>query len=147
MFNTTITKYYTANNGLEKLLQDIEKNSIGMDEWFHRFGSLHESSTNYPPYNLIKESDSHYKLEVAASGFKSSELTVYTENSQLIIEAEKSCKDDKEYIYRSLSHRNFKRVWSLADDVMVKSVNFEDGLLTVHLEKIVPEHQKKKVYF
>lgn len=140
-----LARYNSSN--LVKFLDDIDKYSIGLDRWFDRVSTIEHPQNNYPPYNLIKESDTQYRLEVAASGFKSSELTVYTENSQLVVEAEKSCKDDKEYIYRSLSHRNFKRVWSLADDVMVKSVNFEDGLLTVHLEKIVPEHQKKKVYF
>jgi molecular chaperone IbpA len=140
-----LTRYNSGN--LVKFLDDIDKYSIGLDKWLDRVSTIEYPQNNYPPYNLIKESDTQYRLEVAASGFKSSELTVYTENSQLVIEAEKSCKDDKEYIYRSLSHRNFKRVWSLAEDVMVKTVSFEDGLLTVQLEKIIPEHQKKKVYF
>lgn len=140
-----LAKYNSSN--IVKFLDDIEKYSIGLDNWFDRVSTTHYPQNNYPPYNLIKESETQYKLEVAASGFKSSELTVYTENNQLIVEAEKSCKDDKEYIYRSLSHRNFKRVWSVSDDVTVKSVTFEDGLLVIHLEKIVPEHQKKKVYF
>jgi molecular chaperone IbpA len=64
-----------------------------------------------------------------------------------VVEAEKSCREDKEYVYRSLSNRNFKRVWSLSDDVIVKTVSFNDGLLNVYLEKIIPEHQKKKVFF
>jgi molecular chaperone IbpA len=141
----SLTKY--NSNTLIKLFEDLDRYSIGLDNWFDRVSTVTYPQSNYPPYNLIKESETQYKLEVAASGFKPSELTVYTENNQLVIEAEKSCKDDKEYIYRSLSHRNFKRIWSLADDVIIKSVNFEDGLLTIHLEKIIPEHQKKKIYF
>ena len=73
MFNTTITKYYTAN-GLDKLIQDIEKNSIGMEDWFHRVGSLHETSTNYPPYNLIKESSTEFTLEIALAGYKKEDI-------------------------------------------------------------------------
>ena len=68
MFNTTITKYYTAN-GLDKLIQDIEKNSIGMEDWFHRVGSLHETSTNYPPYNLIKESSTEFERGIKDFSF------------------------------------------------------------------------------
>ncbi len=142
---TTLTKYDTAS--LNKFFDDLDRYSIGLDNFFDRVSTVSYPQSNYPPYNLLKVSDICYKLELAASGFKSSELTVYTENNQLVVEAEKSCKDDKEYIYKSLSHRNFKRIWSLSEDVRVKSVNFEDGLLLIQLEKIISEHQKKKVFF
>lgn len=141
---STLTKYAPEN--VLKVFQDLDKYSIGLDDWFNKV-SYTTSQTNYPPYNLIRESDTKYKLEVAASGFKSSELTVYTENNQLVVEGNKESKNEEEYIYRSLSHRNFKRVWSLSDDVRVNNVVFEDGLLIVSFEKIVPDHQQKKVYF
>ena len=142
---TALAKYDTSN--LVKIFEDLDKYSIGLDNWFDKVSTITYPQSNYPPYNLLKVSDTCYKLEIAASGFKSSELTVYTENNRLIVEAEKSCKEEKEYIYRSLSHRNFKRIWSLSEDVRVKSVNFEDGLLLIQLEKIISEHQKKKVFF
>ncbi len=142
---TTLAKYDTSN--LVKIFEDLDKYSIGLDNWFDKVSTITYPQSNYPPYNLIKESETEYKLEIAASGFKSSELTVYTENNELIVEGEQSCKEEKEYIYRSLSHRNFKRIWSLSEDVRVKSVNFEDGLLLIQLEKIISEHQKKKVFF
>ena len=62
---TTLAKYNVGN--IEKFLNDIDKYSIGMDEWFHRLGTLHESSTNYPPYNLVKESSTNFRLEIALS--------------------------------------------------------------------------------
>lgn len=142
---TNLSKYNA--NSISKFFDDLDRYSIGLDNWFDRVSTVSYPQSNYPPYNLIKESDTYYKLELAASGFKASELTVYTERNQLVIETEKSHKDEKEYVYRSLSNRNFKRIWSLSDDVCVKSVSFEDGLLIVHLEKIIPEHQKKKVFF
>lgn len=142
---TNLSKY--NQNSLVKFFDDLDRYSIGLDNWFDRVSTVSYPQSNYPPYNLIKESETQYNLEVAASGFKPSELTVYTENNQLVIEAEKSHKDEKEYVYRSLSQRNFKRIWSLSDDVRVTNVKFEDGLLMVHLEKIIPEHQKKKVFF
>jgi molecular chaperone IbpA len=141
---TTLTKYKTAS--LSKLLDDLVPYSIGLDDYFSRLSSFN-TQTNYPPYNLIRESDHRYRLEVAAAGFKSSEIQVYTENNQLVIEAKKEDKESVNYVYRSLSHRNFQRVWSLSDDVRVNSVDFNDGLMTVFLERVVPEHQKKKVYF
>jgi molecular chaperone IbpA len=141
---TTITKYNTSN--LSKFLDDLMPYSIGLDDYFSRVSSLN-TQTNYPPYNLIRESDHRYRLEVAAAGFKSSEIHVYTENNQLVIEAKKEDKESVNYVYRSLSHRNFQRVWNLSDDVRVDSVDFNDGLLVVSLERVVPDHQKKKVFF
>jgi molecular chaperone IbpA len=141
---TTLAKYNSS--ALSKLLDDLVPYSIGLDDWFNRVSNVN-TQTNYPPYNLIRESDHRYKLEVAAAGFKDSEIHVYTENNQLVVEGKKENKESVDYVFRSLSHRNFQRVWSLSDDVKVDSVNFKDGLLTVSLERVVPEHQKKKVYF
>ena len=143
---TALTKF-NHYNSIDKFFNDIEKYSIGLDGWLDRVSNVNHLQSNYPPYNLIKVSDFEYSLEVAVAGFKSNELTVYTENGQLVVEGNKSSNEDKEYLYRSLSHKNFKRVWSLAEEIEVKKVSFEDGLLVVKLWKIVPDKQKKKVYF
>lgn len=142
---TQVTKYYSAN--LNKFLNDIEKYSIGMDEWFNRMGALHQTETNYPPYNTIKESETEFRLEVALAGFKKNEITVYTENNKLFIEGTKEYDNGKEYIHHGLANRAFTRVWTISDDVEVRSVSFEDGLLTIKIARIIPEHQKKKVWF
>lgn len=144
MYNT-LAKYNASN--IEKFLNDIEKYSIGMDEWFHRMGALHQTDTNYPPYNVIKESNTDFRVEVALAGFKKDQITVYTENNKLFIEGEKEVNNDKEYVHHGLANRAFTRVWTISDDVEVKEVTFEDGLLSIKLSKIVPEHQKKRVWF
>jgi molecular chaperone IbpA len=140
-----LSRYHTAD--IEKFLNDVNRYSIGMDEWFHRFGSLHQTETNYPPYNVIKESNVEFRLEVALSGFKKKEITVYTENNKLFVEGIKETNNDKEYIHQGLAQRAFTRSWTISDDVEVTEVDFEDGLLNVKLIKIVPEHQKRKVWF
>lgn len=141
----TLTKYNTGN--IQKFLEDIDKYTIGMDDWINRFNSLQQADSNYPPYNVIKESNTETKLEVALAGFKSNEISVYTENNKLYVEGHKEPNNEKEYVHRGLATRTFTRVWTISDDVEVKNVSFEDGLLTVRLVKIVPEHQKKKVWF
>ena len=141
----TLAKYNTGN--IEKFLNDVDKYSIGMDEWFHRMGALHQTETNYPPYNVIKESNTEFKLEIALAGFKKDQISVYTENNKLFVEGEREINNDKEYVHHGLANRAFSRAWTISDDVEVKEVNFEDGLLTIKLCKIVPEHQKKKVWF
>jgi molecular chaperone IbpA len=144
MFGTssfTMTVPQTA-----KYLLDIQKNSIGMDEWFKRFDTAFESHTNYPPYNLVKESNVDFRLEIALAGYKKEDIEVTTEWNKLFVEAKKVSNSDSEYIYKGLAKRAFTRSWTLSDDVVVGDVAFEDGLLTIKLNRVIPEHQKRKVY-
>jgi molecular chaperone IbpA len=119
-----------------------------MDEWFNRFDTVHESTTNYPPYNLIKESETEFRLELALAGYKKEDIRVSTEWNKLSIEASKKEKtqDTGEYLHNGLAKRAFTRTWTLSDDVKVSDVKFEDGLLVIKLNRVIPEHQKRKVY-
>jgi molecular chaperone IbpA len=140
-----LAKYNTGN--IDKFLNDIEKYSIGMDEWFNRFDTVHESTTNYPPYNLIKESETEFRLELALAGYKKEDIKVSTEWNKLSVEAKKSeTSDVGEYLHNGLAKRAFTRTWTLSDDVEVSDVNLEDGLLVIKLNRVIPEHQKRKVY-
>ena len=125
---------------------EIQRNSIGLDEWFKRFDTVYESHTNYPPYNLIKESNVDFRLEIALAGYKREDIEVTTEWNKLFVEAKKSGNSDDEYLHQGLAKRAFTRTWTLSDDVEVKDVSYVDGLLTVKLNRVIPEHQKKKVY-
>jgi molecular chaperone IbpA len=129
-----------------KYLLEIQKNSIGMDEWFKRFDTAYESHTNYPPYNLVKESSIDFRLEIALAGYRGEDIEVTTEWNKLFIEAKKVSDTDNEYLHQGLAKRAFTRSWTLSDDVEVKDVSFENGLLTIKLNRVIPEHQKKKVY-
>lgn len=141
---TVLAKYNTAN--LQKFLDDVDKYSIGLDEWFHRFNSLHQTETNYPPFNTIQESNVSFRVEVALAGFKKKEISVYTENNKLFVEGQKEEDSDSQYLHKGLAQRSFTRSWTLPDDLKVEDVNFEDGLLTIRLHRIVPEHQRRKDY-
>lgn len=141
----TIVRYNTGN--IQKFLNDIDKYSIGMDEWFHRFSALHQTESNYPPYNVIKESNTEFRLEIALAGFTKNQITVYTENNKLFVEGTKDQDSQKEYVHQGLAQRAFTRSWTISDDVEVKNVTFENGLLNIQMVKIVPEHQKRKVWF
>lgn len=139
-----LAKYQTDN--VEKFLRDVDRYSIGMDEWFHRMGSLHQTESNYPPYNLVKKDNITFRLEVALAGFKKEEIFVTTESGKLFVEGQTE-KEDVEYVHQGLAKRAFTRSWTLSDDVEVRNVVFEDGLLTIELKRIIPEHQQKKVWF
>ena len=137
---------YTAAD-LPALLDRISKNSIGMHDYLDRVFDIQEVQSNYPPYNLIQLNNHESKLEIALAGFKKDELKVYTEFGKLYVEGKKEESEvDGEFVYKGLAQRSFERVWTITDDTEIGSVSFEDGLLTVNLNKIVPEHHARKDY-
>ncbi len=141
---TNLTRFHAAN--LPELMEKISRNSIGMDEYLNRFWN-DTSTTNYPPYNLIHLSNHESKLEIALAGFKKDELQVFTEFGKLYVKGKKEESEDVgEFVHRGLAQRSFERVWTITDDTKVGSVKFEDGLLSVRLDKIVPKHHARKEY-
>ena len=118
-----------------------------MDEYFDRIFSLHETTSNYPPYNLVQVNNILTKLELALAGFKKGEVYVYTQDGKLFVEGQKEDKEtETTYVHRGVAQRSFTRAWTLADDTEVGSVEFEDGMLVIELNKIVPERHQRKDY-
>ena len=142
---TYLQKYHTAN--LPELMKIISKNGIGMDSYLDNFFNSYETQTNYPPYNLIQVNNVESVLEIALAGFNKKEIKVYTEYGKLIVEGSKETKDTgSEYVHQGLAQRSFTREWALSEDVEIREVQFKDGLLTVKLGKVVPEHHARKDY-
>ena len=142
---TNLTRYTAAD--LPALMERITRNSIGLDEYFDRIFSLHETTSNYPPFNLVQVSNVESKLELALAGFRKKEVFVYTQDGKLFVEGQKEDKEtDTRYVHKGLAQRSFTRSWTLSDDTEVRSVDFEDGLLTITLGRIVPQHHKRKDY-
>ena len=140
----TLARYHADN--LPELFDKITKNSIGLDDYLNRFWD-ESTKENYPPYNLIQLNNHESKLEIALAGFKKDELQVFTEFGKLHVEGKKETSEtDGTFVHKGLAQRSFKRVWTVSDDTKVGSVKFEDGLLTVELNKIVPEHHSRKEY-
>ena len=145
MNNNVLAKYNAAN--INQLLDRINRNSIGMDEYFDRLFALHETTTNYPPYNLVQVSNVESRLELALAGFKKKEVYVYTQDGKLFVEGQKEDKETgTDYVHRGVAQRSFTRSWTLTDETEVRSVVFEDGLLSITLGKIVPDHHQRKDY-
>jgi molecular chaperone IbpA len=119
-----------------------------MNDYFDRIFALHETTSNYPPYNLVDVSAVESRLEIALAGFKKAEVVVYTEAGKLFIEGQKEDQEtETKYLHKGLAQRSFTRVWTLSDETEVRDVQFEDGLLSVTLGKIVPEHHQRKNWF
>ena len=136
-----LTRYHAAD--LPQLLDRINKNSIGMEDFFDGF--FNATTDNYPLYNLVSVNNIESRLEIALAGFKKEEVAVYTEYGKLFVEGKKENTDtETEYHHRGLAQRSFKRSWTISDDVEIRSVEFQDGLLSVRLGKIIPEHHARK---
>ncbi len=139
---TNLARYHAAN--LPELFERINRNSIGMEDYLNRFFN-DVRTENYPPYNIVQVNNVETRLEVALAGFKKKEVKVYTEFGKLVVEGNKEKKDEKdELIFKGLAQRSFQRTWGITDDTEVQKVEFEDGLLTVTVGKIVPEHHARK---
>ena len=118
-----------------------------MDDYLDRFFNSEFPQSNYPPYNLIELNNHESKLEIALAGFKKDQLRVFTEFGKLYVEGTKEeSEGNGSFVHKGLAQRSFKRVWAISDDTKVGSVKFEDGLLTVELRKIVPDHHARKDY-
>jgi molecular chaperone IbpA len=127
----------------------IHKFGIGFDNLFDDLLRVaqHQANTTYPPHNVIKTGDDTVTIEVAVAGFASGEITVSVEQRHLNISGERVRNEEDvepEYIHRGISKRDFKHTFPLAEHVEVKSAVCKDGILTVKLERIVPESAKPK---
>jgi molecular chaperone IbpA len=139
MVNTTLT----VDNPFDR----VRTYSIGFDRMFDRLFDENVVTTNYPPYNIVKTSDEKYAIEIAIAGFSKNDIEIETEENTLVIKTsdkEEEDKNDVEYLHKGISARAFKRSFSLADDVVVKGATFENGLLIVDLERIIPEEKKPR---
>ncbi len=137
---STLARYNSAN--INQLMDRLQRNTIGMDNYFdHLF--THEAQ-NYPPYNVVKIDDDHSYLELALAGFKKDEVKVYTEKGNLVVEGSREGTDGREYVHRGLAQRNFTRSWSISEDTEVSDVTFENGLLVVKLDRVIPESRKRR---
>tara|TARA_A100001201_G_scaffold104796_1_gene89790 strand:+ start:622 stop:1068 length:447 start_codon:yes stop_codon:yes gene_type:complete len=134
---------------LNAVVDAAERYSVGLDDIFYRLHSYGMGSVNeaYPPYNLVKESEVKWRIEMALAGWDKDEFEVSTESNVLLIRSKSAkAKGEEEYMHRGVATRTFARGFNLSDDVEVGDVKYKDGMLTIELRKIIPDHQKLKVY-
>ena len=130
-------------------LSPFYRNTVGMDRLFDRITSQIDaaaSSGNYPPYDIVKIADDTYEIRVAAAGFRQGEIDVEFHEGRLTITGTRdtSAVPEVEYLHHGISHRNWHREFTLADYVEVKSAVMIDGVLTVRLERQLPEAMKPR---
>ena len=99
------------------------------------------TQTNYPPYNVVKEDDEHFSVELAVAGFSKKDVSITKEKNVLVIEG-KVEDESKDFVHKGLASRAFKRSFTLADDVEISGASLKDGILVVSLERVIPEEDK-----
>jgi len=122
------------------------RSTIGFDRLLDQLETLPdpEPSDSYPPYNIERMGDDRYRVALAVAGFHDDELSITVEANQLTVAGRKSETQDKEILYRGIAHRPFIRRFSLADFVVVKDAKLANGLLTIELERQLPEAMKPR---
>ena len=144
---TGLRKFTTKD--LNAVVDAAQRYSVGFDDLFYRLHSYGMGSVNeaYPPYNIVEESNVKWRIEVALAGWAREELEVSTESNVLLVRTiAGKPKGEEEYRHRGISTRTFARGFNLSDDVEVGTVSFNNGLLVIELKRIIPDHQKLKVY-
>ena len=127
----------------------VKTYSIGFDRMFNTLlEKNHQASAGYPPYNIQQPEDFKYEIEMALAGFDKKDIEIEVADGALTV---KSVKDkdagatDEYTLYKGISQRNFTRKFTLADDIVVNGAKLENGMLTIQLERIVPEEKKPKM--
>ena len=122
--------------------------AVGFDRVFdtlNRYAGSEVQSTGFPPYNIRKEGDYNYVIEMALAGFGKEDIQVEVAENTLSIRSVKENPKDDATQYRGISYRRFERKFTLADDLVVNSANLENGMLYVSLERVVPEEKKPRL--
>lgn len=133
-------------------IPSIHKFGIGFDNILDELMRVNaqQVNTNYPPYNIVKRSEDAFAIELAVAGFREGDISIILEKNVLTIEGSQEIKVyegdqlEPEYLHRGISARSFVRPFTLADHVKVIGAKAENGILTIELERQVPEEQKPK---
>ena len=123
--------------------------TVGFDRVFDLLDSVssQSASNGYPPYNIEKAGDNAYRIVMAVAGFAEAELNVTQKENELLVTgqaAAASGQEEKQYLYRGIAGRNFERRFQLADHVKVTGAKLANGLLTIELQREIPEEKKPR---
>ena len=132
--------------------QDLQKMmgfSVGFDSVFDRFFDMDLTrDSGYPPYNIRKINETQYSIEIALAGFSKEDIEVEVTDGQLAIRSKEDMKNKDEsdsFVHKGIARRSFMRTFTLSDDIIVKGADLKDGMLTVDLEKVVPDEKKPRL--
>ena len=143
-----VSKSYSLPSLLDNFNQ-LTPYAVGFDRVFDQLQNYMEnnsSSTGFPPYNIRKDGDFNFNIEMALARYNKKDIEVEVADGVLTVKSIKDTKDeDDNNVYRGIANRNFTRKFTLADDIIVKDGKLEDGMLTIKLERVIPEEKKPRL--
>lgn len=129
-----------------KTFDNLYGMAIGFDEILGRLAVIEASQNSYPPYNVIKRSESCYTIEIACAGFTMEDIKIVLDKGVLTVHAQSSQPDDNlEYVWRGLSSRSWRQKFHLNSDIQVGDASMSNGMLIIWLDRVVPESAKPKI--
>lgn len=128
--------------------KDIDKFFVGFDEQWNRLQKLHDDVSknipNYPPYNIRKNDENHYTIEIAVAGFGQQDIDIEMTNGKLIVRGEMKTDESNDFLFKGIANRAFTRSFVLNDEIEVKDAEMFNGMLKIFLERLIPEQKKPK---
>ena len=141
-------KMVRTNLSLFDNLNQLNHYAVGFDRVFDRLNDYasHQSTSNtFPPYNIRKDGDFNFEIEMALAGFGKKDIEVEVADGVLTVRSVKDNEESDDVIHRGISYRKFVRKFTMADDIVVNSAKLQNGLLHISLERIVPEEKKPRL--
>ena len=129
-------------------LTPYRRSTVGFDRLFDALENSFRAETqdSYPPFDIVRTGEDSYRINIAVAGFRPDEIDITAQQNQLVISGQKTEKDEEgvEYVHRGIAARAFERRFQLADYVEVQDASYENGMLTLSLERVVPEAMKPR---
>jgi molecular chaperone IbpA len=120
------------------------RSTVGFDRLFDMLDRAGEQSQGYPPYNIERSDETHYRISIAVAGFGEKDLAVDVKDGVLTVTGKREDAAGKAFLYQGIAGRAFERSFQLAEHVEVRGANLENGLLHIDLERVIPEEKKPR---
>lgn len=117
---------------------------LGFTDQFARWETNKKITSTFPPYNVKKVDDDNYVVELAVAGYEKEDINVTVDKDTLVIKSERDNEDQADYLHKGIAGRNFTQTFTLGEYMIVKSASLENGLLTVKIEREIPEEAKPR---
>jgi molecular chaperone IbpA len=123
---------------------NVRRSSVGFDRLFEMLENDNLAGENYPPFDLIKDDENRFRIEIAVAGFRSEEIEITSQQNQLLVRGQKSSEESSNYVHRGIANRSFERRFALADHIQVRGADLRDGMLAIELVREIPEAMKPR---
>ena len=141
---------------------------LGFDDMERLLDRVSKSAADgYPPYNIerIRGEDGEpdrLRITLAVAGFGQDDLDITVEENEMTISGQQTddqqtggqqtdgtmdsgAASGKDYLYRGIAARQFKRTFVLADGMSVIGADLRDGLLSIDMVRPEPDKVVRKI--